>query len=212
MKILTILALLAFTIPAAAAEGIPPVDTLRLNADTLRFIRKSLETIRRETLDPSDNTRRVGSYLTGSQAVVSKLIFELAALGAQYADYLYALGDGDTSKAGTATAISLGLLKDARVKNDVREIVRNETDPSIRAVAVRALSMYGDTLDIPLFLEAMADTNVVVVELDVPTHDGQFHRKIDIVAYEAVPALYKLGYKWELDSINGGYKAVKIEK
>jgi hypothetical protein len=29
---------------------------------------------------------------------------------------------------------------------------------------------------------------------------------------EAVPALYKLGYKWQADTINGGYKAVKIEK
>ncbi len=213
MKILTILILLAFSVPAKAGKGIAvPPDTAGLNADTLYLIANNSQTIENEIALPFSEERSTGSFPSKSQETVKKQIFALAELGPAYADQIYNMAMTKESRTRAALVIALGLLKDDRVKDDVREIVRWETNPYMRAYAVRALSMYADTLDIPLFLEAMADTNIVVIHGDIQMPDGSFSYKVGIVANAAVPALYKLGYKWELDSINGGYKAVKIEK
>jgi hypothetical protein len=181
------------------------------SAHTIQVIRNTAQTIENEIISPSSNERQVGSYATISQRIVRNLIFQLADLGPARADDIYEEAKSQSSRSSTALLISLGLMSDSRVHDDIRKIVRTETDPNLRAMAVRALSAYGDTLDIPIFLDAMADTNIVVMELDVATHDGQYQKRVDIVALEAVPALYKLGYTWAVDSVNGGYKAVKLE-
>lgn len=179
--------------------------------DTVTAIRMLIDALSAEVTPPSSNIRRVGPYLTDSQATVRRLIFGLAALGPAHADYMRQKAANDTSQVGSAIIIALGLIKDSRVHENLREIVRNEIDPNIRAMAVKALSEYKDTLDVPLFAQALSDTNIVVMELDVATHDGQFHKLVNIVGMAAVPALYELGYKWEADTINGTYKAVKIK-
>jgi len=185
---------------------------LTATQDTLRLIKNIARTIEKETVSPSSNERRVGSYGTVSQLAVRKLIFQLAALGRTYADDIYGQAEAEDCPSSRALIISLGLMKDARVHDDLREIVRIETDPNLRAMAVRALSTYMDTLDVPIFAEAVSDTNVVVMETDVATREGKFHELVNMVGMEAVPALYELGYKPVPDSITGGYKAVKIEK
>jgi len=186
--------------------------SLTTSKDTLQLIKNIARTIENERVSPSSNERRVGSYGTVSQAAVRKLIFQLAALGPAHADDIYNEAKAKDSPSATALIISLGLMKDTRVHDALRSIVAEESDPNIRAMAVRALSTFRDTLDVPIFIEALSDTNIVVMQEDVVRRDGQMHSLVHLVGMEAVPALYELGYKPVPDSINGGYKAVKIEK
>jgi hypothetical protein len=206
---LQVLILALFLALITTIEGL--TEGLATNSDSLHLVNNIALTIENEIVLPNSYVKPIGIFPSKSQKIVREQIFALAELGPTYADQIYNVAMAKESETRTALIIALGLIKDDRVKDDVRAIVRSETNPYMKAYAVRSLSMYGDTLDIPLFLEAMADTNVVVVHEDVPTPEGSFYRKIGIVANEAVPALYKLGYKWEFDSINGGYKAVKLK-
>ncbi len=181
------------------------------NADsnTLRSIDEIVRNLEIEITTPSSDVRRVGSYLTISQQTVRRFISELKAMGPAYADYIYAKKSQVGAATSSALTISLGLMKDPRVHDEVREIVLEETDPSIRGIAVRALSTYMDTLDVPAFIQALSDTNIVVMELDVFTLDGESSRRVGIVGFESVPALYKLGYEVQIDTVNNTFEVVK---
>ena len=187
-------------------------STINSNADsdTLRLIDEIAQKLEIEITTPSSDVRRVGSYLTISQQTVRRFISELEAMGPGYADYIYAKRSQVGAATSSALAISLGLMKDPLVHDEVREIVLEETDPSIRGMAVKALSTYMDTLDVPAFIQALSDTNIVVMELDVFTLDGESSRRVGIVGFEAVPALYKLGYEVQIDTVNYTYEVVKI--
>jgi hypothetical protein len=182
-----------------------------VDIDTLQLISNITAKLETEIASPSNNFRPVGLFGTISETAVREMIFQLADLGPAYSNEIYNEAMSKNHETQRALIISLGLMKDIRVHDDLREIVRTETNPNIRAMAVRALSTYKDMSDMPLFLDAVADTNIVVMELDVPTLDGQFHKQVNMVGMEAVPAIYKLGYKPVPDSINGGYKAVKLD-
>ncbi len=181
------------------------------NADsnTLRSIDEIVRNLEIEITTPSSDVRRVGSYLTISQQTVRRFISELKAMGPAYADYIYAKKSQVGAATSSALTISLGLMKDPRVHDEVREIVLEETDPSIRGMAVVALSTYMDTLDVPAFIQALSDTNIVVMELDVFTLDGESSRRVGIVGIATVPALNKLGYEVQIDTVNNTYEVVK---
>ena len=185
---------------------------IMLNGDSLRIIDNLAVKLEQEIVSPSSNIRKVGSYLTGSQATVRKLIFDLAALAPRYADYIYDRCTADTTGASRAFIISLGLSKDQRVHENLRGIVSKETEPNLRAMAVVALSTYKDTLDVPIFVEALSDTNVLVMELDVATRDGKFQELVHPVGMEAVGVLHQLGYAVKFNSTDSTYTAVKIEE
>jgi hypothetical protein len=182
-----------------------------IKSDTLRLIDEKVRDLENEITAPSSNERRVGSYLTISQQIVRRLIFDLEAMGPNFADYIYDQRSQVGNAGRKAIAISLGLMQDPKVHDEVRKIVLEESEPGLRGIAVRALSSYMDTLDVPAFIQALSDTNVVEMELDVFTIDGKSSRKADVVAMEAVPALVKFGYKVEIDTVNNRYEVMKIK-
>ena len=180
-------------------------------SDTVQLIISLKNSLESEINHPSSYKMPVGSYVTISQGIVRNIIFKLAELGPKYANYIYRACADDTSKAATVLKIALGLMKESRVHESLRMIVSKETDPNLRAMAVRALSKYEDSLDVPIFAQAVSDTHVVVMEMDVAAPDGQFHKLVNMVGMEAVPALYELGYKPVFDSISGNYGAIKLD-
>jgi hypothetical protein len=207
MFLVILYTLIDATVETKAEKDI--ANSSNVDRDTLQLINNIADRIDRELTSPSSNERRVGYYGTVSQAVIRNLIFQLAALGPAYADDIYNKAKTKESKTDRALLISLGLLKDIRVHDDLREIVLTENDPYLRGVAVRALSTYKDTLDVPAITEALYDSNTVLMELDYSLPNGQMHQLINIVGMEAIPALYGLGYEVKPDTMNKGKYIVR---
>jgi hypothetical protein len=179
------------------------------NPDTLVKIDSDIVILANAFANHADNERRVGSYLTGTQAGIRRIIFNMTKFSPEYSEYIYAKSKSKVSKVDIALLIVLGLSKDSRVHDDIKNIVLYETDPNLRAIAVRAISYYMDTLDVPILIQALSDSNTVTMEVDVQRRDGTFSQQVNLVCIEAIPALYRFGYDVIIDPLNSGKLIVK---
>jgi hypothetical protein len=210
-KVIMSIFIIAFaSLTALAAEK---GDTLQnkdaIPSDTLAQINNLISEIEAELKNPSSSERISGSYLTFSQQTIRKKIIRFAQIGQNYLVPIDSLSVPNDTIILELVNIALGLMGNSKAHEKIRDIVRHETDPNFRGMAVRALSTYNDTLDVPLFFEAALDTHIVIVQNDYVRTDGSFHEAVNIVGIEAIPALAKLGYEVKPDSQNIGKYILK---
>jgi hypothetical protein len=204
MFLLSVLLMASIGIKAAGPRQIAPT-VIQSASDTIQLISEYKSRLQSEIVLPTSNLKHIGSYLTESQAKVRKLIQGLSALGPRYADHIYIESESDTSESSRALIISLGLIKDPRVHDRIKNIVLNEADPNVKAMAVVALAKYQDTLDVPIFVFALSDTNRAYFRTDFG-YPGDF---VMIVGINAIGALYEMGYEAKYDPINKRYNINK---
>jgi hypothetical protein len=104
-------------------------------------------------------------------------------------------------------AIVLGIIADERVHRRVREIYYKSANAYLREDAIQALTHYRDTLDVPVFIEALQDTFYVIVKR--PPDDPSRWKKYYIRGI-AAGALKHFGY--EIENRDDNYRIIGREE
>jgi len=106
--------------------------------------------------------------------------------------------------------VALGFLTDKSAHEDVREIISTTSNIILKANAIRAISEYRDTSDVPLLIATLSDT-LSIIEIDEPMAGmtdifPSYNPVIESTRY----ALNKLGYRSNWDE-NGNPIVTKKE-
>jgi hypothetical protein len=216
MRIITIILLFLTLAASAFAQEwrLPDPEFEPGQTGTSAAQRKAEEiaaSIENEINSPSLNEKPIGSFLSYSQNRIRRLIFDLAGLGVEIADHIYSKSTVSQPQVKSALTISLGLMGDPRVHEEIRNMMANEMDLNMRTLAALALGKYNDTTDVPLLVRALNDITEVIVQLDFPAPNGEYFDRTYPVRGAANNALVDMGYRIYKDSTSGAITVKKVE-
>lgn len=167
--------------------------TTGLEVDTVDATTILLDALEREVANPTSYAMAARSYLTITGFIQHHHIRGLTRLGHIAVDSIYERFLSARTAMKARYIIALGLMKDSRVHDLLGPLYLESEDPFIRFKAISALRGYKDTLDIPIFVEALKDDYHVIasgyVNDTVTTRDY-------LISTEARLALRELGYKF----------------
>jgi HEAT repeat protein len=181
------------------------------NLDTIWAINKIITAFDYELEHPSSLDRSADSYGTNSERVQRHYMNALLGL-CPGANYL--LRERISTLSGETMGwvlVVLGLQKDETAHAGLRDILMSQTSPNLKAMAVRSIRTFSDTLDIPYLLSALSDTHHVEIRSDWTIPGRPSKEVIYPVGMEVASSLRKMGYEAKPDPINGGYKVEKIK-
>ncbi len=165
------------------------------NLDTTRATEILIEGITLEALKPSSLEYGRRSYLSNSERLLRKYTFDLVDLAPASARLLHFYADSLTGDARSWLIIALGLQYEKSAHVELRTILSGATDPNLRAMAARALSVYSDSADIPLFKQALLDAHNVTMQRDYGPESQDMARVVYPVREEAAGGLRKMGFE-----------------
>ena len=137
--------------------------TTGMDVDTAAATAILMNALEWEVTNPTSYAMALHSYLTITGFIQSHYIRGLLRMGKTAADSLYDRLQDTPAPLKDRFIVALGLMKDPRVHDLLGPLYYKSEDPFVRFKAVEALRDYRDSLDIPVFIDALKDEYYVIM-------------------------------------------------
>jgi len=126
--------------------------------DTLTAMSKLIGALSTEISNPISTARAVGTYVSKTEFLKTNYCIAIRKLSVGSENLVKQYIETSKGELRERLLFVLGNLKDKSVHALIRDISQTTEDPYIRLHAIEALNEYSDTLDIPIFKDALSDT------------------------------------------------------
>ena len=175
--------------------------------DTSKVVELIVKGIKREISNPSSDSMQTSTFLSDSERILMTYFDNLVKLGKPINKLLLSLNDSLKGDEIFWIKLALGYLKEETVHDEIKNILLNNPNPTLRIAAVRSLAQYNDSADTEVYILALSDPYQVTYRSDHgDVKEGEYYQVLSIypIRSYSVSELAKRGIIVEQDS-NGNY-------